>query len=294
MIVMIAARTAEGIAILAGIGGFLSCLALHIVGRMISSPRRSTTTLITGIRPPQQAAAPALPEAIRPPIQPATPSQAYIEAIPTIQPVLDWRERGDRLVGSYRAANGTYAGHIKNHLSAKREFYIVNPPQALRNHAHSRAFTHQGQGCYLIEFAVSPVNAAAGVRAIERMLADAEGVGQRLIRPVVRPAQRARVAIHPVDRPYWRYKHWKVRGNQLDGFYRTPLGSFEGHIKQFRSHRPEFFIVNPPRQLKSHAHWACFHSRGPNRYWIHFGSAPASPDAGILEVERVLAEALAT
>jgi len=114
--------------------------------------------------------------------------------------------------------------------------------------------------------------------------------GQRVAETRSQPTSRT--VVSPIDRPYWDLKHWQLKGDQLVGFYRTRYGSYEGCIKHPRFSRPEFYIVEPPEQLRHHPHWICFHSIGGNRYAIHFSPAPPNPDAGILEVEKVLVEAL--
>jgi len=96
-----------------------------------------------------------------------------------------------------------------------------------------------------------------------------------------------------VERPFWDVEHWRVNGDRLVGYYRTPYGSFEGVITQWRSPRPQLEIVGPPQELRDSAHWPCFQPVGNNHYAIHFSPPPPNPDAGIVAVEAVLAEALA-
>ena len=281
------------IAILAGIGGFLSCLALCIAARGIfSSGRSSTTTVIKGLPSPQQPAAPEVPETTPSVISSAIPAQPGIRVIRTIQPVLDWKERDDRLIGSYQTSNGAYDGYIRNWQSENREFHIINPPAALKDHAHGKTLDHRGQGRYRITFPTAPDTTIAGVRELERMLAEAERDRLQTIRPVVRPRQRMLAVVRPKHRPYWQLKDWKVQGTQLVGQYQTPQGSVQGYIKQYRAPRPRFFIANPPAELHGHPHWICFHSIGSNHFSIHFSPAPKNPDDGIRAVEKVLAEAL--
>jgi hypothetical protein len=108
-------------------------------------------------------------------------------------------------------------------------------------------------------------------------------------RPVV---ARTPIVVRPINRPYWEIQHWQLVGDRLNGFYRTPRGSFEGYILQPKSPRPQFFIVQPPKELEQHSHRPCFHFVGGATYSIHFSTPPPNPDAGILEVEKVLGEAL--
>ena len=110
-----------------------------------------------------------------------------------------------------------------------------------------------------------------------------------IARPVVR---RTPVVIHPVDRPYWDLRHWYRVGDRLTGFYRTRGGSYEGYILDSQAPRPQFFIVHPPQELHKHPHAICFRPVGRGTFAIHFNPAPRNPDAGILEVEKVLGEAL--
>lgn len=116
--------------------------------------------------------------------------------------------------------------------------------------------------------------------------------GPRVARPAT-AQQEGPIIIRPVRRPYWEQRHWQPRGNRLRGFYQTPHGSFQGYVDNWRSRNPVFYIIKPPPQLRHHPHWACFRKRGANLFWIHFAEQPPDPDAGILEMEKVLAEALA-
>jgi hypothetical protein len=104
--------------------------------------------------------------------------------------------------------------------------------------------------------------------------------------------RRAPLVLRPINRPYWDLQHWLRQGDRLVGFYRTPQGSYGGYILHPDLPRPEFFIVRPPKELEQHRHWICFRPIGNETYSVHFNPAPQNPDAGILEVEKVLTEAL--
>ena len=276
---------------LAAIGGSLVCLALLLVGRMFSSPHRSVTKSTWVVLP--ESTVPEDTNQNQKPVQRIDAKPAEIRIIRPSQPIVNWEAKGDRLVGTYRTPSGTVAGYVKQWQSRNRKFYIISPPQVLRDHANGKRLVHRGGGRYIIVFDVQPQDVDSGIRAVERMLAEANAL-QRSPRPLVMlrtPRSTSRLSVHPIDRPYWELKHWRANGNRLRGFYRTPHGSIEGYIKHYKSSRPEFFIVNPPQQLRRHKHWICFHNVGSNRYSIHFSPAPSSADAGILEVEKVLAEA---
>jgi len=96
---------------------------------------------------------------------------------------------------------------------------------------------------------------------------------------------------HAVE-PYWQEMGWQPRGKRLEGFYRTQVGSYQGYIDKWQSREPRFHIVSPPTELRQHSHWACFRPRGNGLFWVHFAHTPSGVDAGIVEIETVLSEAL--
>ena len=100
------------------------------------------------------------------------------------------------------------------------------------------------------------------------------------------------VLVEHVTESYWEETGWHPEGRRLIGYYRTPFGSFEGYIERWRTGEPKFYIVRPPRELRDCEHWVCFRARGSGHYWVHFGQKPRTPDTGIVEIERILTEAL--
>jgi hypothetical protein len=101
------------------------------------------------------------------------------------------------------------------------------------------------------------------------------------------------IVVEHVVKPYWRETGWKANGGRLTGCYRTQSGSFKGYIDGWQSQRPLFYIINPPSALSRHTHSQCFNPRGNGLYWVHFGNPATNVDAGIIEIETVLTEALA-
>ena len=313
---MIAQRTAQMVAILSGIGGFLSCLALHIAARGLASLRRSKTVVIRGQPPPRPPNPEESPKQKTPATQLEPPSQPTPNIHQSTQRELYWQERDDRLVGTYQTRSCSYAGYITNWESARRQFFIIYPPQSLRDNSQPNQLVHRGNGRYLIRFSTRPASAGDGIRAIEKMLAETSYAHEPIAnlkrqtakseRVVVEPVQRERIVVSPVnrnrvvvkpkDRPYWQMQDWTVVRDRLVGQYRTPLGSTAGYIENYQSREPRFYVVNPPRQLQKHPHRHCFQSReksrGKGHYWVHFGIKPRNPDSGILEIEKNLMEAL--
>lgn len=308
---MIAQRTAQMTAVLSGIGGFLSYLALHIAARGIASLRRSKTVPIRGQPPPRPPSTSRLLKQPAPAAQRTlTPQEA--PRIPQQTAPAYWKEQANRLVGTYQTRNSTYAGYITNWQSASRKFFIIYPPQSLRDHFQGNQLIHRGNGRYVIRFITRPVCAGDGIRAIEQLLAEAEGIETPSVHPKVhaaevervvvepvkrerievRPIRRSRAVVQPEYRPYWQMQDWKVRGDKLVGEYKTPLGSSVGYIKHYESREPLFFIVNPPEQLRRHPHHACFRSKGNGHVWVHFRINPNTPDSGIRQIEMILTEAL--
>jgi hypothetical protein len=78
----------------------------------------------------------------------------------------------------------------------------------------------------------------------------------------------------------------------MDGYFRTRFGSYSGRIENPESSSRRFYITNPPQQVLSGPHGACFQPRGPHEFFIHWSVPPKDLDTGILRVEHTLLEAL--
>lgn len=99
------------------------------------------------------------------------------------------------------------------------------------------------------------------------------------------------IRVAPKDRPLWESKGWKQSGQQLLGFYETSGHAVRGLVDRIDSPRPDFYVFDPPPELRQHRHWICFRQVREGVFWIHFRPAPANADEGILTVERLLADA---
>lgn len=102
------------------------------------------------------------------------------------------------------------------------------------------------------------------------------------------------VRVTPRDRPLWELKGWKYNNQELQGFYEVPGYAIRGVVAHLDSLHPDFYVLNPPSRMRNHPHWACFHKVGDSAFWIHFRPAPENADEGILAVERLLPEMLAS
>ena len=97
--------------------------------------------------------------------------------------------------------------------------------------------------------------------------------------------------IKRIERPYWMERGWVREGNHYVGNYQTRYGSYPGFVEQQGSNSYQFFILDPPGELKRHSHWTCFQHRGDNWYHVHMGRRPADMSSGILTIERLITEA---
>jgi hypothetical protein len=80
---------------------------------------------------------------------------------------------------------------------------------------------------------------------------------------------------------------------ELHGWYRCKYGSYYGMIQNLDSTKPGFFIKDPPQELDTHTHRACFTERptiGKGWYSVHFSLLPRDLDSGVLHIEGVLDE----
>ena len=97
------------------------------------------------------------------------------------------------------------------------------------------------------------------------------------------------------NKPYWQAMGWRSDGELYLGSYQ-PLGySFPGRI--VRSDGTWVFLVwlqDLWPGLQAHPHWGCYRRQSANDKWyrVHWNIRPTSIDAGMLDIERTLAEAL--
>jgi hypothetical protein len=125
-------------------------------------------------------------------------------------------------------------------------------------------------------------------RVIVRGVRKAEGLAPR--QPLPRVA-RQRVGPRPGE-AYWQERGWKQRGTgPFTGSYRAGRERFEGRID---AKDRLFLIRRPPEALRAHRHWICFRYREDGWYAVHFATRPRDMSSAIMEIERILCEALGT
>jgi hypothetical protein len=111
-----------------------------------------------------------------------------------------------------------------------------------------------------------------------------------LVSRVVRPHQ-ASVRVARQQIPYWEQQGWARQGHEYTGAYRTAHGSFSGFIRQ-RPAGIDFYLYEPPPQLRRHSHWSCFQEQNDGWYSVHMSRRPADVSSGILAIERLVTEAI--
>ena len=99
------------------------------------------------------------------------------------------------------------------------------------------------------------------------------------------------VQVRRTTAPLWQERHWSRNSNKYRGFYRTRYGSWEGRIEEPYTGHIRFFIKNPPSCLQRHSHAQCFLPRNGGEYEIHFSRSAKTASDGIVQIERILAEA---
>lgn len=92
--------------------------------------------------------------------------------------------------------------------------------------------------------------------------------------------------------PLWQRLGWTRDGNSYQGIYRFRHdGKWPGLIiKKWSGF--DVFIWMPPAALQNHSHWACFNHVGKNKYKVHFIHHITEVSQAIINVQRLLAEAI--
>lgn len=95
-------------------------------------------------------------------------------------------------------------------------------------------------------------------------------------------------------RPLWMERRWQQRaGCYFFGWYRVPpYGAWQGRIIRRHATRWSYFICNPPEEVLSGPHGACFLSKGNGVYEVHFSLRATSLDDGILAIEQTIRESI--
>ena len=117
----------------------------------------------------------------------------------------------------------------------------------------------------------------------------AKSLPQRQPSPRPSRAQAGRVRN---TRQFYEERGWQLRGRSLHGWFRTRHGAFRGQVDNPFSASPIYSLFDPPQKLIDGPHGPCFRQKDQNRFEIHWNSKPSDVNAGILQIEHTLLEAL--
>jgi hypothetical protein len=100
------------------------------------------------------------------------------------------------------------------------------------------------------------------------------------------------VDIKTSEKPLWQKLGWDKVGQNYYGTYQFRHdGKWYGHIREGYINL-EVYIWWPPAALELHPRWPCFVHQGKNKYLIHFTNKLIGVDDAIINVQRLLAEAI--
>lgn len=84
---------------------------------------------------------------------------------------------------------------------------------------------------------------------------------------------------------------WRIRGDRLEGYYKTSRGRWKGYILNPYTSGREFYVYKVPQAVLDGPHSACYRHQGKELYYIHFTPVPEDEDSGIRAVIRCFEEA---
>ena len=84
-----------------------------------------------------------------------------------------WAQQGRTHTGSYQTPYAAFQGWIEQERSGRLNFYLYNPPGALKEHSHWTCFQHRGNDWYLVHMAKEPKDISSGIITIEKLITEA-------------------------------------------------------------------------------------------------------------------------
>ena len=91
--------------------------------------------------------------------------------------------------------------------------------------------------------------------------------------------------------PFWMERRWQRHGDSYFGWYRVaPIGAWQGRIVRRYEGKWSYYITDPPDEVLSGPHGACFLRNGEGIYEVHFSRRGTSADDGILGIEWTIRE----
>ena len=84
-----------------------------------------------------------------------------------------WVQQGSEYTGAYQTPYGAFTGWIEHRGGKNFNFFIYDPPDALRKHSHWTCFQERGQGWFLVHMRRRPADIGSGILTIERLITEA-------------------------------------------------------------------------------------------------------------------------
>ena len=84
-----------------------------------------------------------------------------------------WIRTGTEYNGAYQTPYGAFTGWIEHRNGNNFNFFIYDPPDAIRNHSHWACFQERGQGWFLVHMRRRPADISSGILTIERLITEA-------------------------------------------------------------------------------------------------------------------------
>ncbi len=86
-----------------------------------------------------------------------------------------WVQQGNEYNGNYQTPYGAFTGWIEHRDGNHINFFIYDPPDAVRGSSHWACFQERGQGWYVVHMSRRPADLSSGILTIERLITEAFG-----------------------------------------------------------------------------------------------------------------------
>ncbi len=86
-----------------------------------------------------------------------------------------WVQQDNQYTGAYQTPFGAFTGWIEHRGGNNINFFIYDPPDALRGSSHWACFQDRSQGWYVVHMSRKPADIGSGILTIERLITEAFG-----------------------------------------------------------------------------------------------------------------------
>ncbi len=84
-----------------------------------------------------------------------------------------WVRQGNTYAGNYQTRFGSFGGLVEDRRWSDLRFYILDPPQALRNSSHWACFQPRGKKGFHVHMSIRPADVGSGILVVERLITEA-------------------------------------------------------------------------------------------------------------------------